>query len=63
MWFWVLKLGEHVWSLKGAKNLLREILISFYAPYLSNHFGAFVEPFWGILLTIFCRVLSVLQLL
>jgi hypothetical protein len=48
---------------KGLKNELREILISFCAPYLSNHLGGFVDPFWGILLTIFCRVLSGLQLL
>jgi hypothetical protein len=30
---------------------------------LGEPFGVFLKPFWGHFLTIFCRVLSVLQLL
>jgi hypothetical protein len=34
----------------------------FNALLFSDHFGVFLKSFWGHSLTIFCRVLSVLQL-
>jgi hypothetical protein len=43
---------------------LRKILIfSIYALPFGEPFGAFLKPFWGHFLTIFCRVLGVLQML
>jgi hypothetical protein len=53
----VLEFGE------GAEFQESEILISIESPHLSGLFGDFSKLFWENPLTIFCRLLSVSQLL
>jgi hypothetical protein len=64
LWFWGLEKCEHVWSLKeGWFWKWEKSDISFMSFSLVTFFGVFLKPFWGHSLTIFCRVLSLLQLL